>query len=417
MHRPTTTLGVFTLFLLWAAVPASAETLPARLDRLEKELARLKRLVAESPAGAQGPKGGQGPSGIPGSKGDRGEAGPPGPKGEKGEPGGSGTLTVPGVKLAPGSLDLKAATGGSLLLHHANGNTTVNVSGSVGTSGGYSWFNNASGKGVAYLGSSEEGDGVLQLLSSKGAKQIQLFAPTSGFGAARFFNAAGNESAWLGTSTKGTGLLTLGNSAGKELVKLGVEMLKIGTDKVEDLVYLGKSSSDNGLLRLLNSSGNETILLGVTAAGAGLVKVSGVQVHDFADVFELASRQGVVPGTVMAAAGARGELAPSALGYDRRVVGVVSGAGGLGPGTVVGSRADGSNDLPLAVSGQVYVRVCLEGGSIAPGDLLVASSRHGVAMRAAEANRTTGAVIGKALESFSQDHGTEGLVRMMVMLR
>ena len=98
-------------------------------------------------------------------------------------------------------------------------------------------------------------------------------------------------------------------------------------------------------------------------------------------------------------------------------VGVISGAGELQPGTVMGSREDGSNDLPLAVSGQVYGRVCLEGGAIEPGDLLVASSQPGVAMRAADAGRAAGAVVGKALEAFDSGKEKEGLVRMMVMLR
>jgi hypothetical protein len=119
----------------------------------------------------------------------------------------------------------------------------------------------------------------------------------------------------------------------------------------------------------------------------------------------------------MAIAGSGGRIAPAALPYERRVIGVISGAGGLRPGSVVGSREDGSIDLPLAVSGQVYVRVCLEGGSIEPGDLLVASSEPGVAMRAADPGLAAGAVVGKALEAFGPGQEKEGLVRMMVMLR
>ncbi len=119
----------------------------------------------------------------------------------------------------------------------------------------------------------------------------------------------------------------------------------------------------------------------------------------------------------MAVAGPEGRIAPSAGPYDRRVIGVISGAGGLQPGSVIGNREDGSNDLPVAVSGQVAVRVCLEGGPIEPGDLLVASSQPGVAMRAADPSRAVGAVVGKALEAFGSGEGKEGLVRMMVMLR
>jgi hypothetical protein len=145
--------------------------------------------------------------------------------------------------------------------------------------------------------------------------------------------------------------------------------------------------------------------------------INGKKVKDYAEMFELAVPQAVEPGMVMAVVGSGGVIAPAVSPYERRVVGVISGAGGLEPGAVIGSREDGSHDLPLAVAGQVFVRVCLEGGPIEPGDLLVSSSERGVAMRAADPDRAAGAVIGKALESFGFPQGPEGLVRMMVMLR
>jgi hypothetical protein len=72
----------------------------------------------------------------------------------------------------------------------------------------------------------------------------------------------------------------------------------------------------------------------------------------------------------------------------------------------------------VALSGQVYVRVSLEGGAIEPGDLLVSSSTPGVAMRMAAAELALGTVLGKALERYSGNGGEpEGLVRMLVMMR
>ncbi len=83
---------------------------------------------------------------------------------------------------------------------------------------------------------------------------------------------------------------------------------------------------------------------------------------------------------------------------------------------LIGTRNDGSSDLPVAVIGQVYVRVSTENGPIAPGDLLVSSSRAGVAMRASDMNRAFGAFIGKALQAYNET-AVEGLVRMLVMSR
>jgi len=67
----------------------------------------------------------------------------------------------------------------------------------------------------------------------------------------------------------------------------------------------------------------------------------------------------------------------------------------------------------LALVGQIPVRVTAEGGPIAPGDLLVASSTPGHAMKAG-ATVPLGAVIGKALGRLEEG---SGMVPMLVMLR
>ena len=54
----------------------------------------------------------------------------------------------------------------------------------------------------------------------------------------------------------------------------------------------------------------------------------------------------------------------------------------------IGSRLDGSNDLPVAMTGRTYLRFNAAGGLMKIGDLLVASDRAGMAMRA------LGAVVG-----------------------
>jgi len=208
---------------------------------------------------------------------------------------------------------------------------------------------------------------------------------TFGPGHAWFLNPEGERIAYIGTSLAGGGIAQFFNSAG------------------EDVAYIGIDADQKGRLEILKN---------------GRIVVNGDLVHDYAEVFDLATRRGVIPGTVMAVADKGPHLAPSSTPYDARVVGVISGAGGLSHGMRIGSRTDSSTDLPIAVAGQVYVRVCLEGGAVHPGDLLVASSRPGVAMRAEDRLRAFGAVVGKALESFEGQEGVaEGLVRMLVMTR
>ncbi len=74
----------------------------------------------------------------------------------------------------------------------------------------------------------------------------------------------------------------------------------------------------------------------------------------------------------------------------------------------------GTDNRPLlALVGQVPVKVSAENGAIQPGDLLVASSTPGRAMKAG-LNPPAGTIIGKALEGL--DAGT-GVIKMLVMLR
>ena len=69
--------------------------------------------------------------------------------------------------------------------------------------------------------------------------------------------------------------------------------------------------------------------------------------------------------------------------------------------------------IPLAVIGVVPVKVSAENGPIHPGDLLVASSTPGYAMKAGP-NPSVGTVIGKALASLLE--GT-GMIQILVMLQ
>lgn len=67
----------------------------------------------------------------------------------------------------------------------------------------------------------------------------------------------------------------------------------------------------------------------------------------------------------------------------------------------------------LALVGQVPAKVSAENGAIAPGDLLVASSTPGHAMKAG-ANPPTGTVVGKAMQAL--DSGT-GVITVLVTLQ
>jgi hypothetical protein len=92
-------------------------------------------------------------------------------------------------------------------------------------------------------------------------------------------------------------------------------------------------------------------------------------------------------------------FAKSKAAYNTKVAGIVS----TDPGLKM-DRKDGiENKVPLALSGRVPVKVTIEGGPIAAGDLLTTSSTPGYAMKCDDKSKCFGALVGKALESYSSE--------------
>jgi hypothetical protein len=77
-----------------------------------------------------------------------------------------------------------------------------------------------------------------------------------------------------------------------------------------------------------------------------------------------------------------GKLAPAATAYDKRVVGVVSGAGDLRPGLVLDRQTGSTTRRPVSVIGKVNCRVNADIRPVEIGDLLTTSVMSGYAMKA-----------------------------------
>lgn len=122
-----------------------------------------------------------------------------------------------------------------------------------------------------------------------------------------------------------------------------------------------------------------------------------LQNADCAEDFEVFEAEHVDPGTVMALNN-DGKLVQSKQQYDKRVAGVISGAGDLKPGLVLGRQLGNKNRVPLALVGRVNCKVDADYESIDVGDLLTTSETPGHAMKASDPTRSFGAVIGKALK-------------------
>jgi hypothetical protein len=118
---------------------------------------------------------------------------------------------------------------------------------------------------------------------------------------------------------------------------------------------------------------------------------------DLAEQFGVIGSLAAEPGTVVVLAG-DDRVRVSDEPYDRRVAGIVSGAGNCRPGIVLDRQLD-ANRCPLALSGKVWCKVDANWAPVEIGDMLTTSPTPGHAMRATDPARAFGAVIGKALGS------------------
>jgi hypothetical protein len=158
---------------------------------------------------------------------------------------------------------------------------------------------------------------------------------------------------------------------------------------------------------------------GITAGGdvtsAGRMTCTELEITgaDLAEAFDAGAWR--EPGTVLVIDPDRpGALTVTTTRYDKRVAGVVSGAGGVPHGIYLGRGGALDGDTLVAMAGRVYVKCSAEGGPIQPGDLLTTSGFAGHAMRARDSSRSAGSVLGKAMGHL--DEGT-GLVLVLVNLQ
>ena len=124
----------------------------------------------------------------------------------------------------------------------------------------------------------------------------------------------------------------------------------------------------------------------------GRVVTSAVQIYgggDLAERFKTAAE--IEPGTLMIIDDAHpGQLKPSVSAYDTKVVGVVSGAGGVNPGLTLHQDGVMEGNTLVALVGRVYVKAEAISAPIKPGDLLTTSAIPGTAMKASDRNLRPG---------------------------
>lgn len=269
----------------------------------------------------------------------------------------------------------------------ATSGATIGVYGLARSSGGtgvlgYAFASTGGANGVSGQTNAPSGSGVYgRALSTSGGHGVYAYSWAPGGGGSALYAENGNAN----------GIAIWGKAQGTD-----------STMVLEHKAYSGDFirafQTDPSDLRFrVNVSGT------VYADGSYSTPAS-----DFAEM--LLAVEGLEPGDVLVI-GPDGKLVRSTEPYQPTVVGVYS----TQPGFVGGSEQDGdtTGKVPLAIVGIVPVKASAENGPIRPGDLLVASSTPGHAMKAGP-NPPAGTVIGKALEGLEE--GT-GVIRMLVMLR
>ena len=202
------------------------------------------------------------------------------------------------------------------------------------------------------------------------------------------------------------------------LVGIGTQMPASLLDlKRSGNVDIGMTSADGAGRRWILRSGGQSlagafqIVDGNTARiaidDAGLVSVKTIRIMGGSDISEPFKTSAPVPvGAVVSIdPGNAGALKLSDRPYDRRVAGIVSGAGGVKPGLTLEQLDAKGGTQQIALSGRVYALANTSSGAIRAGDLLTTSGIPGQAMRATKIRRAQGAIIGKAMTPLKSGFG------------
>ena len=249
-------------------------------------------------------------------------------------------------------------------------------------------------RGVGVNGMSDDGIGVFASSTSgegmHGETSSPVFAAIAGYS----LNPSGSSAGVWGSSKAGEGVHGETNSTGSAAV-VGIQLNPASTGAA----IFGEHKGDGpaGFFQ-----GNVVVTKDIFLTNA-----------DCAEDFDIARAEAIEPGTVMVI-DREGALAQSHQPYDKRVAGIVSGAGPCRPAIVLDKQESHPGRMPIALVGKVYCKADAQYSPIDVGDLLTTSPTPGHAMKATDPGKAFGSVIGKALGML--EAGTD-LIPVLVALQ
>lgn len=273
------------------------------------------------------------------------------------------------------------------------------LSSGTGGFGGLFYASNVNGNGAALLALTEgngngitanaggSGDGVEATVDGTGSA-IYGWVPNFGIGRAgyfRNFNVA-NSQAVLSVTNVGTGPSVFVNHTG---ASGNLAVFQSGSLNVSRIDKTGRGFFNNGTQN----------------SGADVAEAFDVE-GDTAD-YE--------PGDILViSTNTDRTIEKSSEAYSTLVAGVYA----TKPGVLLTEEnidSELTGKVPMGVIGVIPTKVCLEGGNIKRGDLLVTSSQSGVAMRGDLKKVQIGQVLGKALQDYNQDG--IGKIKVLVSIK
>jgi hypothetical protein len=142
-------------------------------------------------------------------------------------------------------------------------------------------------------------------------------------------------------------------------------------------------------------------------------QTSDITLGDVAEGFSTQDGEIIEPGTVVVL-NQHGLVRPGNEAYDKKVAGVVSGAGDYRPAIVLDRQLSQASRLPVALMGKVCCKVDAQYSPIEVGDLLTTSATLGHAMKATDPLKAFGSVIGKALRPLNAG---QGIIPILIALQ
>jgi hypothetical protein len=212
-------------------------------------------------------------------------------------------------------------------------------------------------------------------------------------------NPMGGE-AILGDANSNTASAVIGRNLGNGIGVLALANPSGNTSTGALVANLSAAGAGN--TAVFKSNGTNVARIDHTGKGFfnGGTQVGGADMAEFFDVEGLISEYETGDVLAVSVTGDR-KVEKSSAPYSTLVAGVYATKPGIMLTEENAEQDQLEKMVPMGVLGVIPTKVCLEGGAIKRGDLLVTSSIPGVAMKADLDKVKVGQVLGKALQEFN----------------